>query len=162
MSRTNEPSPAPYGGSAAGFPAAPADPAAAPSRTPDAATEAAARKRKLPKSPVKKPSWDAWSAGKSAGMILLMLPVLLVVGFFAQILEALYYAAVCVFYVVTSPYWITRTLWRALRPVETAEHAARRKEAREVISGTTKGCGCVLAVLAIPAVIFVVVALVKY
>ncbi|MGW1376656.1 hypothetical protein ACWD6P_20640 [Streptomyces sp. NPDC002446] len=95
-------------------------------------------------------------------MILLMLPVLAVVAFVAQIIEALYYAAVCLFYVVTSPYWITRTIWRALRPVETAEHAARRAEAREVISVTSKGCGCVVAVLAILAAIIVVVALANY
>ncbi|MFF4284017.1 hypothetical protein ACFY0R_01650 [Streptomyces sp. NPDC001633] len=111
---------------------------------------------------MKKPSWDAWATGKSAGMILLMLPVLAVVAFVAQILEALYYAAVCVFYVITSPYWITRTVWRALRPVRTAEHAARRTEAREAISSTVKGCGCVLAGLAIPAAIIVVVALANY
>ncbi|MEU9117384.1 hypothetical protein AB0D04_38015 [Streptomyces sp. NPDC048483] len=81
--------------------------------------DAPARTRKLPASPVKKPSWDAWTAGKSAGLVLLMIPVLLVAGFVAQVLEALYYAALCIYYVVTGPYWITRTIWRATRPVRT-------------------------------------------
>lgn len=95
-------------------------------------------------------------------MALLLFPVLVVVAFFAQFVEVLYDAAVCVFSVVTSPYWITRTVWRALRPVHTAEHAALRAEAREHIGATCKGCGCVLAVLAVPALIFVVVAVATY
>ncbi|WP_377272902.1 hypothetical protein [Peterkaempfera sp. SMS 1(5)a] len=104
---------------------------------------------------MKKPSWDAWTVGKSAGVVLLLLPVLLVVGFAAQVVEALYYMAVCIYYVVASPYLISRTLWRALRPVTTEEHARRRVEAREAVRGSVRACGCITVFLLVLAVVVV-------
>ncbi|UNO42653.1 hypothetical protein [Streptomyces sp. MST-110588] len=118
-------------------------------------TSPAATRRKLPGSPVKKPSWDAWTAGKSVGVVLLLLPVLAVVGTAAQVLELLYYLVLCLFYVVGSPYWATRALWRALRPVRTPLHAERRAEARKAIRETFRGCGCVLVGLAVLAAVLV-------
>jgi hypothetical protein len=114
----------------------------------------------MPESPVKKPSWDAWTAGKSIGTVLLLLPVLAVVATVAQVLEALYYAALLLFYTVTSPYWISRTVWRALRRPSTPERAAQRTEARSVIRGVLSCLGILVGVRAVLAALLVGVVLI--
>ncbi|MET9297008.1 hypothetical protein [Streptomyces sp. NPDC003077] len=114
-----------------------------------------AQRKKLPSSPVKKPSWDAWTAGKSVGFVLLLIPVALVVFPVLQIVEALYYAVVIIGYLFMSPFWCVRALWRAVRPVREPLHATRRAEARRTIRDTLRGLGCVLVGLVILAVLLI-------
>ncbi|MFI1972198.1 hypothetical protein [Streptomyces cinnamoneus] len=84
---------------------------------------------------------------------ILLLPLLAVVGFFAQFLELLYYAGLLVYGIVMSPYWSVRALWRAFGPATTPADLARRAEARRTVK-TTAGClgwilGLVIVVLGV-------------
>ncbi|WP_086826747.1 hypothetical protein [Allokutzneria sp. NRRL B-24872] len=97
------------------------------------------------RSPVNKPNFDSWTTGKKALTVIALIPVFAVVAFFAQILEVLYYLVMGVYYLVTSPYWICRAIYRA----SSSEDTPRRQEARQSIRAFFKVSGCLLLFVAV-------------
>ncbi|WP_171168299.1 hypothetical protein [Streptomyces sp. I05A-00742] len=115
--------------------------------------------RRIRRARIPKPDFDKFLAGKNLLYVRLMLPVMTVVAMVAQVVEVVYRADPTVYGVVMSPYWCTRTLWRACRPVATPEALARRTEARETIRTVFGRLGVtLLVVLALAAIVFAVVA----
>ncbi len=126
-------------------------PAVSPSGT-DPATAPGTTGRR-PRRRIPKPRLDRVLDDKGLLIGILLLPLLAVVAFFAQFLELLYYAGLLVYWIVMSPYWSVRALWRAFGPAATPEELARRAEARKTVK-TTAGClgwllGLVVVVLGI-------------
>lgn len=106
-------------------------------------------RRKLPTSPVRKPNWDAWTAGKNGVLAVLLLPILFVVGTAAEVLEFLYYLGLFLGWLLASPYFMVRAVWRALRPVHTPEQQRRRAASRQTVKKVSKGFGCALICLVV-------------
>ncbi|MFB9907357.1 hypothetical protein [Allokutzneria oryzae] len=113
--------------------------------TEPAAVAPAGEEPKKRRSPVRKPNFDAWTAGKNALVVIALLPVFAVVAFFAQFVELAYYLVMGVYYLVTSPYWICRAVYRA----SSSEDTPRRQEARDSIAAFFKVGGCLLLVLVV-------------
>jgi hypothetical protein len=116
---------------------------------PDPEQSPAGSRRRLPSSPVRKPDWNAWTAGRNGVLAVLILPVLFVVGTAAEVLEFLYYLGLLLGRLLAGPYFTVRALWRALRPVRTAEQQRRRAESRRTIRKVSKGFGWALICLAV-------------
>ncbi|MCP3798594.1 hypothetical protein NLX83_04915 [Allokutzneria sp. A3M-2-11 16] len=113
--------------------------------TEPAAVAPAGDEPKKRRSPINKPDFDSWATGKKALTVLALLPVFAVVAFFAQFLELLYYLVMGVYYLVTSPYWICRAIYRA----SSSEDTPRRQEARASIATFFKVSGCLLAIVVV-------------